>query len=128
MDILKIAAIGIITAFCALLLKENKSEAAMLVTIAGGCLILLSVIDYFVNIVAVVQAIADKSKIPSSLMLIILKVVGIGYITDFSAGVVEDAGQKSLAEKIVLAGKIIIMIISLPIITMLFDTITGLLS
>ncbi len=127
MEIVKISAIGIITAFCVLILKDNKSEVAVLVGIAGGCIILLSVIDYFVNIVAFIENIADKSGIPQSLMLIVFKVVGVGYLTDFSAGIVEDAGQKSLSEKIVLAGKILIMIISLPVITLLFDTVSELL-
>lgn len=127
MEIVKIASIGIITAFCTLMLKEHKSDVALLVGIAGGCLILLSLVDYFVNIFAVILSIVDKSGIPSKLFAIILKIIGIGYIADFSAGIVEDAGQKSLSEKIILAGKLIIMVIALPIITLLFDTISGLL-
>lgn len=126
MEIIKIASIGIVTAFCTLMLKDHKSDVAMLVGIAGGCLILLSLIDYFVNIFSVISSIVDKSGIPPKLFDIILKIIGIGYIADFSAGIVEDAGQKSLSEKIILAGKLIIMVIALPVITLLFDTISGL--
>lgn len=126
MDILQIAAIGLITAICVLMLKENKSDIAMLVGLVGGCLILLSVVDYFVDIFSVIQIIVDKSGIPSSLFKILMKIIGIGYLTDFSAGIVEDTGMKSLSEKIILAGKLIIMVLALPIVTMLFETISGL--
>ena len=57
-----------------------------------------------------------------------MKIISIGYIADFSAGIVEDTGQKALAEKIILGGKLIIMVLALPIITLLFDTIAGVLS
>lgn len=126
MEIIKIASIGIITAFCALMLKEHKSDVSLLVALAGGGLILLSLIDYFSNIFATISSIVDKSGIPSELFSIILKIIGIGYISDFSAGIVEETGQKALSEKIVLAGKLIIMVIALPIITLLFDTVSGL--
>lgn len=127
MDILKISAIGIITAFCVIILKENKSETAMLVAIAGGCIILLSLIDYFSHIFSVLEDIINKSGIPDTLFKSISKIIGIGYIADFSAGIVEDTGQKALSEKIILGGKLIIMALALPIITLLFDTIASIL-
>ena len=74
------------------------------------------------------KGIADKTGIPSSVYKVVGKIISVGYIADCSAGVVEDTGQKALAEKIVLGGKLIIMVLSLPIVTTLFDTIAGVLS
>lgn len=128
MDIVKISAMGIITAFAVILLKEQKSEIAMLVGIAGGCLILLSLIDYFTQIFTTLTDIAQKTGIPLPIYKAVMKIIAIGYIADFSAGIVEDTGQKALAEKIILAGKLIIMVLALPIITLLFDTISGVLT
>lgn len=127
MDILKIAAVGIITAFCSLTLKENKSGLSIIVGIAGGCIILLMLIDYFADIFATITALIDRAGIQSNILKSVIKIIGIGYITEFSAGIVEDTGNKSLAEKIVMAGKVIILIVSLPIITALFDLIAELL-
>ncbi len=128
MDIVKISAMGIVTAFAVVLLREQKSEIAMLVGIAGGCLILLSLIDYFTEVLSAISRIAEKTGIPSQIYKAVMKIISIGYIADFSAGIVEDSGQKALAEKIVLGGKLIIMVLALPIITMLFDTIAGVLT
>ena len=118
---------GIVTAFCVILLREQKSEMAMLVGIAGGCLILLSLLEYFTQIFATISGIAEKTGIPSAIYKAVVKIISIGYIADFSAGIVEETGQKALAEKIVLSGKLIIMVLALPIITTLFDTIAGIL-
>lgn len=128
MDIIKISAMGIITAFCVLLLREQKSEIAMLVGIAGGCLILLSLLDYFTSVFDTLSGIAEKTGIPSVIYKTVAKIISIGYIADFSAGIVEDSGQKALAEKIILGGKLIIMVLALPIITTLFDVIASVLS
>ena len=128
MDIVKISAMGIVTAFCVVLLREQKSEVAMLVGIAGGCIILLSVIDYFTQVFSTLSSIAEKTGIPTSIYKTVMKIISIGYIADFSAGIVEDSGQKALAEKIILGGKLIIMVLALPIITMLFGTIAGVLA
>jgi len=123
MDIFQIVAIGIITAVCAMVLKEHKQETALLVAITGGVLILLSVVQYFSNIFSVLTGFLDASGIPSSIYAVVFRIIGIGYIADFSASIVEDAGQKALAGKILLAGKLIIMVFALPILQLLFDTI-----
>lgn len=127
MDILKIAAVGIITGFCSLTLKENKSNLSMVVGIAGSCVLMLMILDYFADIFSAITNLIDRAGISSSILKSVIKIVGIGYITEFSAGIVEDTGNNSVAEKIVIAGKVIILVVSLPIITSLFDLIAEIL-
>lgn len=71
--------------------------------------------------------IAEKTGIDQSLVKIILKIVAIGYLVEFSAGIVEDFGSKSIADKLVLAGKIIIFTVSIPIIQSLITLIGNIL-
>ena len=56
-----------------------------------------------------------------------MKNIGIGYLVDFSAGIIEDAGAKSVSEKVILAGKVLIMAMSLPILVKLFEIIESIL-
>lgn len=126
MDIIKIAAVGIITAVCAMLLRDTKSELAVLVTVAGGCIILLMVLDSFLGIFVALKNLMERAGIGGQIFSLLIKIIGIGYITDFSAGLVEETGAKSLADKIVLAGKVVIMVLSLPILIKLFDIIAEL--
>lgn len=69
----------------------------------------------------------QRAGIDNRIFSLLVKIIGIGYVTDFSAGVIEDTGSKSLADKVVLAGKIIIMTLALPVVVKLFDLIAGLL-
>ncbi len=127
MDIVKIAAAGVITAVCALILRETRADMAIAVTLAGGVIVLLMVLDKVVGIFTVFETLMQRAGIDNRIFSLLVKIIGIGYVTDFSAGVIEDTGSKSLADKVVLAGKIIIMTLALPVVVKLFDLIAGLL-
>ncbi|MBM7660889.1 stage III sporulation protein AD [Bacillus mesophilus] len=57
----------------------------------------------------------------------ILKIIGIAYIAEFGAQITRDAGQGAIASKIELGGKILIMAMAIPILTVIIETILGLL-
>lgn len=127
MDIFKISAVGIITALCVMILKDTRNDIAILIGITGSCIMLLSIIDYISDIFSVFSAMIQKTGINPTIFKTVGKIVGIGYITDFSAGIIEDTGAKGLSDKVILSGKILIMVLALPIITSLFDMIAGIL-
>ncbi len=126
MEIIRISAIGIITAFCVLILKESKSEMAMLLGIVGSTFIIFMLLDYISGIFNVIKNLTQRVGINADLLKLVFKVMGIGFITEFSADIIEESGSKSLATKVVIAGKIIIFAISLPVIISLFDLIAEL--
>lgn len=128
MDIFRIAAIALITAFCVLVLRDVKSELATIVALAGGVVVVLSVVDYFADIFSVVAEIAKRAGLAVSVVTLLFKVIAVGYITEFSASVIEDVGLSSLADKVTLAGKLIIVAVSLPVVVQLFEFIAGMLA
>ena len=123
----KIIGVGLVTAIAALILKSSKPELAFAVTIAGGVIILIFALDMLGASLRIFTDIAEKTGIDQSLVNIILKIVAIGYLVEFSAGIVEDFGSKSIADKLVLAGKIIIFTVSIPIIQSLITLIGNIL-
>ena len=123
MELAKIIGVGLVTAIAALILKSSKPELAFAVTIAGGVIILIFALDMLGASLRIFTDIAEKTGIDQSLVKIILKIVAIGYLVEFSAGIVEDFGSKSIADKLVLAGKIIIFTVSIPIIQSLITLI-----
>lgn len=128
MDIFRIVAIALITAFCVLVLRDVKSELAAVVALTGGIVVVLSVVDYFADIFSVVSAIAKRAGLAASVVTLLFKVIAVGYITEFSASVIEDVGLSSLADKVTLAGKLIIVGVSLPVVVQLFEFIAGMLT
>ena len=128
MDIFKIAAIALVTAFCYLILRDAKSELAFIVALAGGIVVLLSVIDYFSDVFSVISSIAQRAGLATSVITLLFKVIAVGYITEFSASIIDDIGLSSLSDKVTLAGKLIIVALSLPVVVKLFDFIAEMLT
>ena len=127
MEIFKILGIGLITCIACLIVKQVKPDVASIIMIAGGVVILLMVVDYVAQIFDVFKVIIDKTGLSSNLFSIVLKIVGVGYLTEFAANICADTGSNSLADKILFAGKILILFMSLPIVTNIVEIVVGLL-
>lgn len=127
MDIFKIIGVGIITAITALIVRQIKPEVSVIITISGGIIMLLMMVQSLTSIFSAFNSIVEKSGLTSGLFTTILKIIGVGYITEFSANLCADSGASSISDKILLAGKIIILVLALPIVTNIIDIISGLL-
>ena len=123
MDIIQIVAIGLISAFLVIILKQYRPEFAMYVSIIAGILILLIVLDKITYVINIIQELANKSGINSEYIQILLKITGIAILTEFAVSICKDSGEAAIASKIDLGGKIIIISISIPIITALLELI-----
>ena len=123
MEIIKIFGIGILTSFAFLVLKQIKVEFAVLVGFCGSIIIVLMVIDSLSWVVDYFYEIINRTGINNELFLSILKIIGIAYLTEFASSICKDCGAVSVSEKIIVAGKTIILCLSFPIITSLIDTI-----
>ena len=115
MQIFQLVGIAFVTAVAALILKGTKPELAFAVTVAGSIILLLFVFEAFKGSVSIFGGIASETGIDSSLIKILLKMVGIGYLVEFSAGILNDFGQNSVADKLVFCGKVVILVLAIPI-------------
>ena len=127
MDIFKIVGIGIIICVVIVVVKQIKPEFALIVLIAGSIVMLVYIFNYFTNILGVFDTILQKTGINSELFSIILKIVGVGYLIEFAANICSDSGNPAIADKVVFCGKLIILVMCMPIITNLLNIIVGLL-
>lgn len=116
MELVKILGVGLVTAIAALLLKGTKPELAFAVTIAGTVIVLIFSLDLLAATFGIFAEIGKQTGIDGSLIRIIVKIVAIGYLVEFAAGVVEDFGSKSIADKLIFAGKVVIFSVSVPVI------------
>ncbi|MBQ0017321.1 MAG: stage III sporulation protein AD [Clostridiales bacterium] len=126
MDIVKIIAIGLITVVTSIILKQIKPEMALFVSICGGLIMLFMIIDNVSNVFGSFNNLMTKTGVDNGLFKCVLKVIGIGYLTEFGANICLDAGSSSIADKIMFSGKIAILILCMPVITNLINMIVGL--
>ena len=116
MIIFKVAVIALVSAYCALTVKEHRPEIALIIGLVGGVVILLAVIDYYSDLMVDLVSMIESVGIKSSVVKYLIKIVSVGLITDFVYSTVEESGQKALAEKLAFAGKIVVLTMTIPII------------
>ncbi len=116
MDIFKIVGVGILGVITAGFIKSAKSEFSVFVVLATGLVILIMIAKGMSEVLVKFSEIVAKTGIPSALYGAILKIVGVGYLTEFSAGICEDYGAGSVGKKLQLSGKIAIFILAFPVI------------
>ncbi|WP_343206477.1 stage III sporulation protein AD [Bacillus sp. B15-48] len=123
MEIVQIIGIALVATFLALILKEQKPNFAFLVVVFTGCVIFLFLVDQIKLIINMIQTLAITANVNLIYVDTILKIIGIAYIAEFAAQITKDAGQGSLASKIELGGKILILAMAIPILSVLIETI-----
>ncbi len=128
MEIFKIAAIGLLTALSAALVRDSRSDVAFAVVVAGGAIMLTMLVDYFTGIFAFFDELVNKTGVDRGVVKTLFKIVGIGYVAELAAGICEESGAKSVGDKIVLGGKLIIFTLTVPILRFLLDIIGSLMS
>lgn len=126
-ELLKIIAIALVTVFAHILVKQTKPEIAILISIVGSMIIIIMAVNILSSVVASVYQIFQTTGVDSALLTPLLKMVAIGYIAEFGANICSDAGAASVADKILFAAKLIILVISLPVITTVVDMVVELL-
>ncbi|MCY9671516.1 stage III sporulation protein AD [Bacillus pumilus] len=124
-EIIQIVGLGLIATFLALIVKEQKPTFAFLLVVFTGCVIFLYLIDQIYAIISMIEKISASAGVNMKYVETILKIIGIAYIAEFGAQLTKDAGQGAIASKIELGGKILILVMAVPILTVIIETILG---
>lgn len=121
----KVAVIGVIAIFLAMTVKKDKQEFAMLI-ILGACLIILSLalskIEGILDVIHTVERYLGNNSVYIS---ILLKMIGITYVAEFSSNLCRDAGFGAVGNQIEFFGKVMILAVSVPILMSLIQTISS---
>jgi len=125
MDIIKLVGFSIFAIFLILTLKEQRKDIALILSIAAGVGLLLFSITKMSAIIEMLDDLVLKSGINKEFFTIILKVTGISYIIEFGKNICMDAGESGVATKLEMAGKVIIISLSLPLISALINSLSS---
>lgn len=123
----KIIAIAFVGVLCCILIKDIKPELTPLLLIAVGVVILILLSDTFAYIIAFFTGLSDGAGLSRSIFSSVLKIIGIGYLCEYSVNICDDCGCSSIGKKVELAGKITILTLSIPIISGIVQSIGDLL-
>lgn len=123
MEILKIIGIGVVATFLVVILKNIRPEFSLYISIVTGIIIFSMILGELSYVIRTLNELAQRINIEFVYFSTILKIIGMAYLVEFGAQISRDAGEDSIAMKIELGGKVIIMVLSIPILLALMELI-----
>lgn len=125
---IRILLMAVAVVFLVILLKPLKGEYAMLTVLAGGILMMRYGVEQMQQILETIETLKGYMPYISNYLGLFIKMIGITYLCEFTAGLCRDGGCQSLGGQIEILGKLSILAMSTPVLVALFETIERLLS
>ena len=126
MEAVQIAGFAVCAAALALILRRLRPESATVLVIAAGALAALMVLPQLTQIIDGVVSLANIGGVGDAYIAQLLKIGGISLLMDFAAQTCRDAGEDGLALKVELAGRVMLIALSLPVMQTLLTQILSL--
>lgn len=127
MEILQIAGIAVSGMLMVSIVRIMRPELAIYAVIATVIIILLFSVNHLTSVFSFLKSVYDQMNYGKEYFPIIIKVLAVAYVTDFTAQLCNDAGETSIGSKVELAGKIIIFYISLPVLISIIELVNSIL-
>ena len=127
-QMINVAVIGLIAVLMAVIFKRGKEEYSLFISITASFIILMLGIGKLDVILDTVNRLQGYIRINKAYINILIKIIGITYVTEFSSSLCKDSGYQAIGEQVELVGKLSILAISMPILLALLDTINNFLN
>lgn len=118
-----VAVAGIATVLLALLFRQERPEFAMLLSLACCVVIFFSVLSKIQEIMVYIEHLADFVHVDTLYMDVILKMIGITYLSEFTSSICRDAGYTSIASQIQVLAKLSILALGMPVLMAFLSTV-----
>lgn len=127
MEIIKIVGLGLVATILIVIIKQQRPELAIQLSIVVGAVIFTMMLGKINSVITLMQQLAQKSNVSALYMGTILKIIGVAYIAEFGAQICRDAGEGAVASKVEFAAKVIVIVLAMPIIAAVFESLLKLL-
>jgi len=127
MELIRIGVLGITAAILILMLKSHRPEIGLQISLAFGAVVMVSLAGKIKGIIELIELYVNRTNISGIYVTTLLKIIGMAYIAEFAAESCRDASQNAIAAKVELAGKIMIIITAVPVITSVMNIILDML-
>lgn len=127
MEIVKIIGVGLVALIIIVILKQYRPEFAMYVSLSAGVIIFALIFTKLSGIIELLKNLSSKASINNQFITLLIKITGIAILTEFAVSICKDTGETAIANKVDLGGKVIIMLMSIPIMCSLLETIVQIL-
>lgn len=121
--VIQVISFAFVSLFLYLVLKDSKSTFAIFLLLGSGVIIFLFITPYVSEIITFMQDIARESGMDSTYIAIVMKIIAIAYLSTFCSYICSDAGVTVLGKKVEFTGKIMILLLAIPIMANILNSI-----
>ncbi len=114
-ELIKVLGIGIAGGAIVMGVRHYNSVYGMLTALALGAYILLSLCSMLENILGELNSLIEMGNLNKEYISVVMKVIGIAYLSQFGAEMLRDSGEGAIAAKCELAGRLFILYLSMPV-------------
>ncbi|MDR0857715.1 MAG: stage III sporulation AC/AD family protein [Oscillospiraceae bacterium] len=116
MDILvKAAAVAIVSAILALIVKKSNAELSLILGISAGIAIMAGASGLISGILNFIYELADDAGISRALFSPVLKTLGLSIIGKLTSDICKDAGQSAASSAVEFCTVAAALVISMPL-------------
>ncbi|GAA0177225.1 stage III sporulation protein AD [Clostridium sediminicola] len=123
MDIIKVVSFAFIALAIIVTVRKERQDLAIQISIVSGVIIFLYMISKISSVLQLLQELALKANIDFVYLDVVFKILGISYLASFCSEICRDAGEGNLASKVEFAGKILILVLAIPILMAVLQSI-----
>ena len=121
MKLAALLGIILVVALASVILKQYKPEYSLVLTLVGSAVVLVVVFTAVSPLLDQLKALAERSGVQVEWVKLLIKALGICYLTQFAADSCRDAGQASLAAKAEMAGRVTVLVMSVPMLEQVME-------
>jgi len=115
-EIIKITVFSMISILLYVTVKQHRADYAVFVEICAISIVAVFALNYATDALMQVSSLVELSGVGTDYINILIKSFGIAVITQFAGDVCRDNGNSALASCIELAGRLVIVVLSIPLI------------
>ena len=127
MNLFQTIMFAVVAAMLVMAIREMAPQVSFYLSLFVAAILFLAVMQRVIGLLVPIERLAETANVNVVFFATVLKIIGIAYVAEFAAQIARDAGVVSIAGKIELLGKLSIIVLAVPIITAVVDTMTHLL-
>ncbi|BDG59874.1 stage III sporulation protein AD [Caldinitratiruptor microaerophilus] len=121
MEMLQVLGLALAAGVVLVVLRQQRPEMALLLSVATGVVLFTLVVGRLLAVIQTLEALGSRARIDVAYLGTVLKIIGIAYLADFGSQVLTDAGERAIAAKVEMAGKVLILLLAVPILVAILE-------
>ncbi len=120
---IKLVLLCITALFLIMIAGSIKREYGMVIAICVAMILFSYGVSQVSNMVAAIQEWEKNLGIPANYLSLLIKMIGLAYLTQFGVSLCRDSGHGAMANQLAFVGKISMVLVSIPVLKALLQTI-----